>query len=83
MEHAIQALRIVNSMRYNALNGVLFPNKTVRAGAGTSYTNLTQPTDTAADWAGIDYTKPDFLRPGGIPSGRFCLADRDAPQQEE
>lgn len=36
--------------------------------------NLTQPTELAADWAGIDYTNPLLLRPGGIPSGRFCLA---------
>ena len=78
VELAIQTLRIDKSMRYNAPNGEEFPNKTVRAGARNIYTNLTQPTELAADWAGIDYTNPLLLRPGGIPSGRFCLAEPES-----
>jgi hypothetical protein len=52
---------------------ISFHYKTARAGVGCSYTNLTQPTVRAMDWAGIHYTKPVFLCPGGIPSGQLLL----------
>jgi hypothetical protein len=71
-------VRIDKSIRYNALNGEVFPNKTVRAGAENTYTNLTQPTEWTADWAGINYTKPIHSRPVGIPPGRFCLVEPDS-----
>ena len=32
-----------------------YPHKAARAGAENTYTNLTQPTDVAADWAGFDF----------------------------
>ena len=71
--HPIWGLRIVYSMRYTDLNNGISRYKTVRTGVGPSYTHLTQPTEQAADWAGIDYTKPD-LRPGGISIGAFCVS---------
>ena len=87
VELAIPALRIDKSMRYNASNGEIFPKKAVRADVRTIYTHLTQPTEWTADRAGIDYTKPVTSRPGGIPSGRFCLAEPESrlgcPKQEE
>jgi hypothetical protein len=73
-----KCLRIEESMRYNDPNGELFPNKTVRTDVSSIYTHLTQPTEWTADWAGINYTNPLLLRPGGIPSGRFCLVEPDS-----
>jgi hypothetical protein len=55
---AIQTLRIDLSMRYNALNGDLFPNKAVRTDVDGIYTHLIQPTEMAADWAGTDSIIP-------------------------
>jgi hypothetical protein len=66
-------LRIVFTIRYNARNGHPMPNKTVRTGVSSTYTHLTQPTELAADWAGMDFIIPDLSRPGGIPIGAFCV----------
>jgi len=60
-----------------------FTHKTVRTDVDSIYTHLTQPTDLAADWAGIDYTKPIFSRPGGIPSGRFHLALPESQEERQ
>ena len=62
-------LRIDLSMRYNARNGRCLPNKTARAGAENTYTNLTQPTGLAADWAGMNYTNPDLHAQVGFHQG--------------
>ena len=55
-----------------------FTHKAIACSAVNTTRNLTQPTGAAADWAGIDYTKPIFSRPGGIPSGRFHVAMPDS-----
>ena len=48
--------------------------------------NLTQPTELAADWAGIDYTSLSFLRPGGIHIRAFSFGKpgslRERPKGE-
>jgi len=62
---------------------LLLPHKTIACSVDSTTRNLTQPTEWTADWAGIDYTKPVFLRPGGIPSGRFRLASRGACESAE
>lgn len=50
------------------------PNKTIACSAITTTRNLTQPTDMAEDWAGMDFIIPDLSRPGGgIPIGAFCV----------
>ena len=72
-------LRIVITMRYTGLNGQFLPYKAIACSAANTARNLTQHTEQAADWAGIDYTKPD-LRPGGIPSGRLDSVEPDCGQ---
>jgi hypothetical protein len=61
------------------------PHKTARAGVSSTYTNLTQPTEVTADWAGSYYTNP--LSPGGNHRGFLILLSRTAnwkaPAQEE
>ena len=47
-------------------------NKMTAQSVTSTIRSLTQPTEIAEDWAG-DILSPT-LRPGGIPSGRFCLA---------
>ena len=53
---------------------------TIACSAANTTRNLTQPTELAADWAGIHYTKP-HLRPRGIPIGAFCV-NRTGPRSE-
>ena len=68
-----KGLRIVNTTRYNAPNGQNLPQKAVRTGVGTSHTHLTQPTECAEDWAGLNFIMPTLFCPGGTSSGHFLF----------
>ena len=64
-------------MRYNASTKRIYSLKAVRAGVEATCTNLTQPTEMSGGLGWYELYQANLSRPGGIPSGHFCLTGRE------